>query len=175
MKLRSNPGIIVESSHANRHLRTVRPITAEQAGTAVCTERFHSAFAFAVNFDQLFALQWTELFLQHPRLRADGRPGMLAAAVAMTMIRLEEGRIDFKTHCTAQTAATDRFSHTGTLDRIRIAASWPFVSVVGHVSSPVQLPLNPKFHEHRAVHRVKSIRGYFAKTQRFVESLSPNH
>jgi hypothetical protein len=36
---------------------------------------------------------------------------MLTAAVAMTVIRLEKRRIDFKTHATAQTAATDRLSH----------------------------------------------------------------
>ena len=29
MKLRSNPGVIVESSHTNRYLRTIRPIAAK--------------------------------------------------------------------------------------------------------------------------------------------------
>ena len=111
VKLRPNLGVIVESSHANRYLVAVRPVAAKQAGTAVHTECFHSAFAFSINFNQLFALEETELFLQHPRLRAHGRPRMFAAAVAMTVIGLEERRIDFKTHATTQAAATDGLSH----------------------------------------------------------------
>ena len=111
MKLRPNPGVIVESSHANRHLRTVRPVAAKQAGTAVYTERFHSAFAFSVNLDQLFALEETELFLQNPCLRAHSRSRMLAAAVAMTMTRLQKRGLDFKTYAATQAAATDRLFH----------------------------------------------------------------
>ena len=98
MKLWANAGIVVKRSHANRHLRTVWPIAAEEAGTAVCTEGFHSAFAFTVNLDQFFALEEAELFRQYPRLRAHGRPGMLAAAIAMTVTRLEKRRVDFKTY-----------------------------------------------------------------------------
>lgn len=111
MKLWPNAGVVVESSHANRHLRTVWPIAAEEAGTAVYAKRFHSAFAFSVNLDQFFAFKETELFLQYPRLRAYGRPRMLAAAVAMTVARLQKRRIDFKTHATTQAAATDRLFH----------------------------------------------------------------
>ena len=111
MKLWPNAGIVVKRSHANRHLRTVWPIAAEEAGTAVCTEGFHSAFAFTVNLDQFFALEEAELFRQYPRLRAHGRPGMLAAAIAMTVTRLEKRRVDFKTYAATQTAATDRLSH----------------------------------------------------------------
>jgi hypothetical protein len=123
MKLRPNPGVVVESSHTNRHLRSVRPIAAKQAGTAVYTERFHSAFAISVNFDQFFALEETELLLQYPRLRAHGRPRMLAAAVAMTVIRLQKRRIDFKTYAAAQAAATDRVFHVRILNRMHIVAS----------------------------------------------------
>ena len=111
MKLWTNAGIVVKRSHANRHLRTVWPIAAEEAGTAVCTEGFHSAFAFTVNLDQFFALEEAELFRQYPRLRAHGRPGMLAAAIAMTVTRLEKRRVDFKTYAATQTAATDRLFH----------------------------------------------------------------
>ena len=111
MELWANAGIVVKRSHANRHLRTVWPIAAEEAGTAVCTERFHSAFAFTVNLDQFFALEEAELFLQYPRLRAHGRPGMLAAAVAMTVTRLQKRRVDFKMHAATQAAATDRLFH----------------------------------------------------------------
>ena len=111
MKLWPNAGIVVKRSHANRHLRTVWPIAAEEAGTAVCTEGFHSAFAFTVNLDQFFALEEAELFLQYPRLRAYGRPGMLAAAVAMTVTRLQKRRVDFKTYAATQAAATDRLFH----------------------------------------------------------------
>jgi hypothetical protein len=98
MKLWPNAGVVVEGSHPNRHLKTVWPIAAEKAGTAVYTERFHSAFAPSVNLDQFFALEETELFLQDPRLRAHGRSRMLAAAVAMTMSRLQKRRVDFKTY-----------------------------------------------------------------------------
>jgi hypothetical protein len=111
MKLGSNAGVVIESSHANRHLRTVWPIAAEEAGTAVCTECFHSAFAFSVNLDQFFALEEAELFLQYPRLRAHGRPRMLAATVTMTVTRLQKRRVNFKTHAPTQAAATDRLFH----------------------------------------------------------------
>ncbi len=56
MKLRPNSWIIIERAHANRYLRAVRPITAEQTGAAVDTERLYGAIAFSVDPDQLFAL-----------------------------------------------------------------------------------------------------------------------
>jgi hypothetical protein len=111
MKLWPNAGVIVERSHANRHLRTLWPIAAEETGTTIYAKRFHSAFAFPVNFDQFFALEETELLLQYPRLRAHGRSRMFAAAVAMTVARLQKRRINFKTHATAQAAPTDRLFH----------------------------------------------------------------
>ena len=111
MKLWPNAGVVIERSHSNRHLRTLWPIATEKAGTAVYTERFHSAFAFSVNLDQLFALEETELFPQYPRLRAHGRSRMLAAAVAMTVARLQKGRVDFKTNAATQAATTDRLFH----------------------------------------------------------------
>ena len=111
MKLRPNTGIVVERSHANRHLRTVWPISAEEAGTAVYTKHFYGAFAFSVNLDQFFALEEAELFLQYPRLRAHGRPRMLAAAIAMAVTRLQKRRVDFKAYAATQTAATDWFFH----------------------------------------------------------------
>src|SRR5438046_9382446 len=111
MKLWPNAGIVVKRSHANRHLRTVWPIAAEEAGTTVCTERFHSAFAFSVNLNQFFALEEPELFLQYPRLRAHGRPGMLAAAIAMTVTRLQKRKGAFKTHAATSEAAMDRLLH----------------------------------------------------------------
>ncbi len=105
MKLRPNSWIIIERAHANRHLWPVRPITAEQTGTAVHTERLYGALALSVNLDQLFALQQAELFPQHPCLGAYSRPGMLATAIAMTMAGLKERRIHFKAHAAAQTTA----------------------------------------------------------------------
>jgi len=111
MKLRPDAGVVIERPHANRHLRTLWPIATEKAGTAVNTERFHSAFAFSVNLDQLFALEETEPFLQNPCLRAHGRSGMLAAAVAMTVTRLQKRGLDFKTYAATQAAATDRLFH----------------------------------------------------------------
>ena len=111
MKLWPNAGVVIERSHANRYLRTFWPIATEEAGTAVYAKRFHSAFAFSVNLDQLFALEETELFPQNPRLRAYGCPRMLAAAVAMTMTRLQKRGLDFKTYAATQAAATDRLFH----------------------------------------------------------------
>jgi hypothetical protein len=61
MKLPPNSWIIIERAHPNRHLRSVRPITAEQTGAAVDTERLYRALALSVNLDQLFALQEPEL------------------------------------------------------------------------------------------------------------------
>ena len=111
MKLWPNAWVVIERSHSNRHLRTLWPIAAKQTGTAVYAKRFHSAFAFSVNLDQLFALEETELFLQNPCLRAHGRSGMLAAAVAMTVTRLQKRGLDFKTYAATQAAATDRLFH----------------------------------------------------------------
>lgn len=101
VKLRPNSWIIVEHAHANRHLRSVRPISAEQTGATVDTERFYRGLALSVNLDQLFALQQAELFPSHTCLRAYGGPGMLAAAIAMTMAGLKERRIHFKAHAAA--------------------------------------------------------------------------
>ena len=111
MKLWPNAGVVIERSHANRHLKTLRPIAAKQAGTAVYAKRFHSAFTFSVNLEQFFALEETELFRQYPRLRAHGRSRMLAAAVAMTVARLQKGRVDFKTNAATQAATRDRLFH----------------------------------------------------------------
>jgi hypothetical protein len=111
MKLWPNAGVVIERSHANRHLRAVWPIPAEEAGTAVFTKSFHSAFAFSVYLDHFFSLEEAELFLQYPRLCAHGCSRMLAAAVAMTMTGLQKRRVDFKTHTAAQAAATDRLFH----------------------------------------------------------------
>jgi len=123
MKLRPNSRVVVERSHANRHLRTVWPISTEEAGTAIYTKRFHSAFAFSVNLDQFFALEEVKLFLQYPRLRAHGCSRMLAAAVAMTVTRLQKGRVDFKTYAATQAAATDRFFHAKLYDKTRIGSN----------------------------------------------------
>ena len=111
MKLWPNAWVVIERSHANRHLGTLWPIPTKEAGTAVDAKRFHSAFAFSVNLDQLFALEETELFPQNPRLRAYGCPRMLAAAIAMTMTRLQKRGLDFKTYAATQAAATDRLFH----------------------------------------------------------------
>ena len=51
MKLWPNAWVVIERSHSNRHLRTLWPIAAEEAGTAVYAKRFHGAFAFSVNLD----------------------------------------------------------------------------------------------------------------------------
>ena len=112
MKLRPNSWIIIERAHANRYLRAVRPITAEQTEAAVDTERLYGALAFSVDSDQLLALQQAELFLSHTCLRAYSGPGMLATAIAMTMAGLKERRIDFKPHAAAQTTAANELVHS---------------------------------------------------------------
>ena len=48
---------------------------------------------------------------------------MLAAAVAVTVIGLEERRVDFKTHAATQTAAMDRLFHVRILNRMHVVAS----------------------------------------------------
>jgi hypothetical protein len=112
VKLRPNSGIIIEGSHANRYLRTVRPVAAEQARAAVHTESFHRAFTFSINLDQLFALQQAKLFLVHARLRANRRSRMFAATIAMTMTGADKRRIDFKPNPAAKTTASDNFLHS---------------------------------------------------------------
>jgi hypothetical protein len=111
MKLRPNSWIIIERAHANRHLRSVRPITAEQTGAAVDTERLNRALALSVNLDQLFALQQAELFPPHTCLRAYSSPGMFAAAITMAMAGLKERRINFKAHAAAQTTPVNALAH----------------------------------------------------------------
>ena len=101
MKLRPNSWIIIERAHANRYLRAVWPITAEQTRATIYAERLYRALALSVDLDQLLALQQAELFLSHTCLRAYSGPGMLATAIAMTMAGLKERRIDFKAHAAA--------------------------------------------------------------------------
>jgi hypothetical protein len=112
MKLRPNSWIVIEGAHANRYLRAVGPITAEQTGAAVNTKRLHGALAFSINLDQFLALQQAELFPPHPRLRAYSGPGMLATAITMTMTGLKERRIDFKAHAATQTTAANELVHS---------------------------------------------------------------
>ena len=112
IKLRSNSWVIIEGPHANRHLWAVRPITSKQARATIHTERLYGALALSVNLDQLFALQQAELFPPHTGLRAYSGPGMLAAAIAMTMAGLKEGRIHFKAHAAAQTTAVNGPVHS---------------------------------------------------------------
>ena len=112
VKLRPNSGIIIKGSHANRYLRTLRPVAAKQARTAVHTESFHGAFAFSIDFNQLLTLQQAKLFLSHARLGTNGRSRMFAAPIAMTMTGADKGRIDFKPNPAAKTTASDKFLHS---------------------------------------------------------------
>ncbi len=112
MKLRPDSGIIIKRAHTNRYLWTVRPFTAKQARAAVRTERFHRAFAFPVDFNQLFTLQQAELFLSYPRLGTNGRAGMFAATIAMTMTGSDKGRLDLEPDPAAKTTASDNFVHS---------------------------------------------------------------
>lgn len=96
--LRTNSGIIVERAHANGDLFAFRPIASEQTRTAIHTERFHRAFTFTINFDQLFALQETEVLAQNPRLGAYRSAGMFPAAIAMAVIGLYKRRFNFEPH-----------------------------------------------------------------------------
>src|SRR5436190_6537092 len=112
MKLRPNSWIIIERAHANRHLWSIRPFAAEQARATIHTERLYRALAASINLDQLFALQQAKLFPQHTCLRAYSGPGMLAAAIAMTMTGLKERRIRFKAHAAAQTTAANELVHS---------------------------------------------------------------
>jgi hypothetical protein len=112
VKLRPNSGIIIKGSHANRYLQAVRPVAAKQARAAVQTESFHRAFAFSINFNQLFTSQQAKLFLSHAGLSTNRRSGMFAAPIAMTMTGADKGSIDFKTNPAAKTTASDNFLHS---------------------------------------------------------------
>src|ERR1043166_1712648 len=111
VKLRANAGIVIERAHSDRHLHAIGPIAAEQARAAVRAENFHRAFAFAVDFDQLLALQQPKLLALHTRLRANRRAGMFATAFAVAMTRADKRRLDFKPHAAAQTTAVDQRFH----------------------------------------------------------------
>jgi hypothetical protein len=112
VKLRSNSWVVVEGPHTNRYLWPVRPVTSKQARATIHTERLYRTFALSVNLDQLFALQQAELFPPHTCLRAYSSPGMLAAAIAMTMAGLKERRIQFTAHAAAQTTAANGCLHS---------------------------------------------------------------
>lgn len=51
VKLRTNPRIIIERSHADRNLRPIWPVTAKQTRAAIHAKRFHGTFTFAINAD----------------------------------------------------------------------------------------------------------------------------
>lgn len=123
VKLRADSRIIIESTHSNRYLWTVRPIAAEQARPANLAEGFHCAFAFAVHPDQLLASKEAKLFFQHACLRTDSSPGMFAAAITMTMVRSNERRFDFETHSAAETTATNNLAHEESSNRSRAASN----------------------------------------------------
>jgi hypothetical protein len=112
VKLRPDSGIIVEGAHSNRYLGTVRPLAAKQARATVHTERFHRAFAFSVNFNQLFTSQQAKLFSLHASLGTNGGARMFAATIAMTMTGADKGRIDFKPNPAAKTTAANNVLHT---------------------------------------------------------------
>ena len=73
VKLRSNPGIIVEYPHPNGYLGTIRPFTAKQTGAAFDAKSFHCSFAFAINTNHFIPGEQMELLLSHARLRANSR------------------------------------------------------------------------------------------------------
>ena len=56
MKLWPNAWVVIERSHANRHLGTLWPIPTKEAGTAVDAKGFHRALSFSVNANKAFAL-----------------------------------------------------------------------------------------------------------------------
>src|SRR5258708_7714258 len=48
-----HPSARAECSHANGNLIAFRPVSAEQAGTAIDAKGFHCAFSFSVNTNQV--------------------------------------------------------------------------------------------------------------------------
>ena len=122
VKLRANAGIVVECSHANGNLIAFRPVSAEQAGTAIDAKGFHCTFCFSVNTNQVFALQQPELLLPHARLGAYRRAGMFSAAFAMTMTGTDERRLNLKMHCTAEATPTDFVAHGSALTQRPLAS-----------------------------------------------------
>ena len=113
MKLRPDARVIVKRAHPNGNLIAVRPVAAEKARTAILAKRLHGSLPFAINPDQLSALDQLEAFLQDARLRADGRPGMFPATIAMAMAGSQKGLIHFEAHSPAETAASNFPAHSG--------------------------------------------------------------
>ena len=111
MILRANPRVVIESSNANGNFIALRPIAAKQARAAGDTKCFYCALSFAVNANQIFTAQQTELLLLHARLRAHRGPGMFSAALAVTMSRANEGRRNLEAHSAAQATSSNSFSH----------------------------------------------------------------
>lgn len=62
VKLRPDPGIIIECAHANGNLRAIRPFAAKQTRAACHAKRLHCPFALPVNADQFLAFEQVELF-----------------------------------------------------------------------------------------------------------------
>lgn len=111
MELRPDPRIVVEGTHANGHLRTIRPFAAKQAGAARRAKGLHGPLALPIDADQFLALEEPELFFSHARLRANSSPRMLAATIAVTMACPDKRRFDFKTYPSAKTTATNQPAH----------------------------------------------------------------
>jgi len=92
-------------------LIAIGPFPAEQARAAVAAERFDGAFSLTVDLNQLSTLYEMKLWSPRPRLCAHGCAGMFAAAITVTMIRLNKRRFDFKLHSTTEATATNRLAH----------------------------------------------------------------
>jgi hypothetical protein len=111
MKLRADPGIVIERAHSNGNLVAIGPIATEQTRAAVETKRFHGPFPFAVNANQLRATQQPKLFLQNSRLSTDRGARMFPATIAMAMARAKKWRLDFEPHAAAETTAPNPGRH----------------------------------------------------------------
>lgn len=126
VKLRPDSRIIIERAHANGDLFALRPVAAEKAGTARLAKCLHRSLPFAVNPDELGALEQLKLLLLHPRLGADSGAGMLPATIAMTMARSQKRREDLEPHSATETTAGDRFRHLFPLPSIQAMMSAAF-------------------------------------------------
>jgi hypothetical protein len=111
MKLRPDPGIIVEGPHADGHLGTIRPIAAKQTRAAFQAEGLHGTLSLPVSANQFLPGEKVELFLPHARLRANGGSRMLATTIAVAMARPNKRRFDFETHAAAKATASNDSTH----------------------------------------------------------------
>jgi len=103
MKLRPDAGVAVQRPETDRNLVALRPLGAEQAGTADRAEGLHASAVRPEDADQLLAGEQAEALSRNTSLRPAECALVLAATRAVTVIGPEEGRRHLEADAAAQT------------------------------------------------------------------------